>query len=399
MANKTNYTKNGKEYYRIVRVVGHKLNANGIEVPVKKEFLGKNKKEAEAKLQAYLDKKAMNLDSSKQYFGVMADRWINEFLLNEGELKNTTIRLYVGAWNNYMRPSEIYTLPLDEVTSGMIQAHLNELSRKGYPISQIKAVKKTLNKFYRYLVNNGYVPYDFTNSLTIAKKKKETSKKIVTWTDEELSCILNNFDKAKSEFRLRFFIVLATYTGLRISELRGVKYEDIEKTPSGYVLNVRRQISINENFNEEGKARFTNEVTTLKSSNSYRTIPLTSRVIDELKIHRKWHREEQMRNGYRTDYIFTTESGGFYDSANINRALDRYYKCIGLNNIDSQTGKKKACHTYRRTFGTNLYRQGVPILTACKLMGHSDISVTAKYYIGTGEEEKRKAVELLANIV
>lgn len=399
MANKTNYTKNGIDYYRIVKVVGHKLNANGIEVPVRKEFLGKNKKEAEAKLQAYLDMRAQNCDSSKQYFGVMADRWISEFLLNEGELKNTTIRLYVGAWNNYMRPSDIYSLPLNEVTSGLIQALFNKLSKEGCPISQIKAVKKTLNKFYRYLVNNGYVPYDFTNSLTIPKRKKERQKQIIVWTDDELSCILNNFNKAKSEFRLRFFIILATYTGMRISELRGVKYEDIEKTPSGYVLNVRRQISINENFNEEGKSRFTNEISSLKSENSYRSIPLTSRVVEELKIHRKWHRVEQMRKGYRTDYIFTTESGGFYDSANINRALDRYYKCIGLNNIDSRTGKKKTCHTYRRTFGTNLYKKGVPILTACKLMGHSDISVTAKYYIGTGEEEKRKAVELLENIV
>lgn len=399
MANKTNCVINGVPYYRIRKTVGKRLNKVGNEVDIVKAFYGKNKKEAEEKYNEYMKRKALNLDSSKQYFGVMADRWINEFLLNEGELKNTTVRLYVGAWNNYMRPSEIYNLPLDEVTSGSIQALFNKLSKEGCPITQIKAVKKTLHKYYRYLVNNGYVPYDFTNSLTIPKRKKEGASKIVVWSDEELACILNNFDKAKSEFRLRFFIILATYTGLRISELRGVKYEDIEKTPTGYVLNVRRQVSINENFNEEGKARFTNEVTTLKSANSYRTIPLTQRVVDELKIHRKWHRVEQMKNGYRTDYIFTTESGGFYDSANINRALDRYYKCIGLNNIDSQTGKKKACHTYRRTFGTNLYRKGVPILTACKLMGHSDISVTAKYYIGTGEEEKRRAVELLEDIV
>lgn len=399
MANKTNCIRNGKPYYSLYKVVGHKLNSKGMEVPVRKAFYGKSKKEAEEKYNEYLNKKALNLDCSKQYFGVMADRWINEFLLNEGELKNTTVRLYVGAWNNYMRPSDIYSLPLEEVTSGSIQALFNNLSKEGCPLSQIKAVRKTLNKFYKYLVNNGYVPYDFTNSLTIPKRKKESSKKIVVWSDEELSCILNNFDKAKNGFRLRFFIILATYTGLRISELRGVKYEDIEKTPSGYILNVRRQVGINENFNEEDKSRFTDEVTSLKSDNSYRTIPLTSKVVDELKIHKKWHKEEQMKNGYRTDFVFTTDSGGFYDSANINRALDRYYKCIGLNNIDPKTGKKKTCHTYRRTFGTNLYRKGVPILTACKLMGHSDISVTAKYYIGTGEEEKRRAVELLEDIV
>ncbi|MBQ6088811.1 MAG: site-specific integrase, partial [Firmicutes bacterium] len=164
-------------------------------------------------------------------------------------------------------------------------------------------------------------------------------------------------------------------------------------------LNVKRQVTIHENFDEKGSTRFSNKVTTLKSSNAYRTIPLPSIVMDELKIHKKWHIEEQMKNGYRTDFVFTTESGKFYDLANINRALDRYYKGIGLSNIDLKTGKRKESHTYRRTFGTNLAKKGVPITTLCKLMGHSDISVTAKYYIGIGEEEKRKAIELLANAI
>lgn len=390
MANKTNYTKNGKEYYRITKVVGHKLNANGIEVPVRKEFCGKNKKEAEEKLNAYLKREALNLDSSKQYFGVMADRWIDTFLKSGSDLKNSTVRLYVGAWNNYMRSSDIYHLPLEEVSVGMIQKHLNKLAKDNTPISQIKAVKKALNLFYRYLVGNGYAPYNFTNSLTIPRHKQEGKKEVITWTDEELSCILNNFDKAQNGFRLRFFIVLATYTGLRFSELRGVKYDDIEKTANGYVLNVKRQVTIHENFDEEGKARFTNEVTTLKSQNAYRTIPLNQRVIEELKLHKHWQRLDYMKNGYRTDYLFTTESGQFYDMANVNRALSRYYKAIGVPN--------KTMHTYRHTFGTNLYKKGVPMKTASELLGHSDISITAKYYIGTDEEEKRKAVALLERI-
>ena len=37
MAEKTNCKKNGKDYYRLQKVVGHKINAAGNEVPVKKE--------------------------------------------------------------------------------------------------------------------------------------------------------------------------------------------------------------------------------------------------------------------------------------------------------------------------------------------------------------------------
>jgi integrase len=56
-------------------------------------------------------------------------------------------------------------------------------------------------------------------------------------------------------------------------------------------------------------------------------------------------------------------------------------------------------HTYRHTFGTNLYRKGVPLKTASDLLGHSDISTTAKYYIGTRDEEKRKAIEMLSDLL
>ena len=38
-------------------------------------------------------------------------------------------------------------------------------------------------------------------------------------------------------------------------------------------------------------------------------------------------------------------------------------------------------------------RAGVPIEETSKLMGHSDISVTAKYYINVNAERKRDAIE------
>lgn len=67
MASKTNCTKNGKEYYRISKVVGHKINAAGNEVPVRKEFYGESKKEAEEKYREYMAKKSQGLESNKRF--------------------------------------------------------------------------------------------------------------------------------------------------------------------------------------------------------------------------------------------------------------------------------------------------------------------------------------------
>ena len=74
--------------------------------------------------------------------------------------------------------------------------------------------------------------------------------------------------------------------------------------------------------------------------------------------------------------------------SNVRTALNRYYKKIGVD--------EKNIHAYRHTFGTNLCRQGVPIQTASKLLGHDDISTTAKYYVNVSADEKARAIETLA---
>ena len=44
---KNKVTINGSELYKFTKTVGHKLNDAGKEVPVRKTFYGKTKKEAE----------------------------------------------------------------------------------------------------------------------------------------------------------------------------------------------------------------------------------------------------------------------------------------------------------------------------------------------------------------
>lgn len=388
MASKTNCVINGVPYYRLRKTVGKKINKAGNEEDIIKAFYGKNKKEAEEKYKEYMNKKDMNLDSSKQYFGIMADRWIYNFLINDTSLKESTINLYISTWNKYVKTADLYTLPLNDISAGMIQSFYNDLFRSGCPTSAIKSINKTMSRFYKYLVQNNFVPFNFTASLTIPKVKKEEESIITTWSNEELCAILNSFDKAQNGFRLRFLLVLATYTGMRISELLGVKYTDIKKTQDGYSISVCRQVQTITHYEADGSRRTEIESGSLKSASSYRTIPLNHIVIDELEIHRRWHKKEQMRKGYRTDFIFTTDTGSLIDSHNAKTACNRYYKRIGID--------PKGFHTYRHTFGTRLYKNGVPLKTASDLLGHSDISITAKYYIGTGEEEKRKAIETLS---
>lgn len=343
MASKTNFKVNGKDYYRMTKTVGKKLNENGVEVAVRKQFTGKSKKEAQAKYEEYMKKRSMGLVSDKCYFGIVVEQWIYNFFIHDSSIKDTTKDLYIGHWNNYMRGTELYTLPFDEISAATIQETYNNMD--------------------------------------------DLEDEIVVWEDEEIETILNNFDKADTRFRLRFLIVLGYSTGCRISELLALKYSDI--TDDG--IRIYKQVINRPTFQQGKRTTYTLDLDPPKSKSSYRTIPVNADVKREMKRHIKWHKNDMDENGYETEFIFTTDSGGLYDSRNVARGCDRYYERIGVEH--------KGFHTYRHTFGTNLCRNGIPIQTASALLGHEDISVTAKYYVNVGSDQKQQAVDSLVGIL
>ena len=368
------------EYYRISKTIGHKLNENGKEVPVVKQFYGRTKKEAEAKYQAFLDKQNQGIESKQQYFGVLADTWIKEFFINDGNIKDSTKERYFKAWNNHVTKLDLYRQPLEKVTAKTIQSAYNNLVASGCSVSEIRTLHKLMRKFYKYIEAEN-IGRNVTSSLTIPKAKvNQAADEIKVWSDEELKMIFSNFDKADPRFRLRFLIVLAFYSGCRKSEMLALTYDDI--TDEG--IRINKQISIiSDGIIKNGKMETHLGVTDPKSSKSVRTIPVDPEVMKELQMHKQWHANEQLKNGYRTNFIFTTDSGQFYEPKNIDRALYRYYDRIGI--------EPKSIHTFRHSYATSLCKNGVPIQTAAALLGHESIETTLRYYVNVDEEEMRKA--------
>lgn len=382
MAVKTNCTKNGREYYRIRRKVGKKLNKNGVWVDDYKDFYGKNKSDAQQLFENYMAKRKAGISENKRYFGIMADLFIKEVFLLDSQYADGTKENYVNAWNRYVKPSRIAGLPLDEVQSIDLQALYNELDCSP---SALKFINNMMKLFYKYLEHEGY-SRNLTTTLKLPAKESKiksdilSDSNVVVWTDEEVEKIM----EGSKGHPLRFFIILALHTGLRVSELLAVRYEDIE----GDTLHVNRQLKYKALY-EDGKVCGHEFVITQPKYNSVRNVPLNASVLDELKRHTASHREEMLRNGYRTDYVFTTSSGGFMDRRNVTRSLSRLYSRIGV--------ESKGVHTYRHTFASKLCALGVPIQTASVLLGHSSINVTAKYYVNVTHNEKLDAVERLAS--
>lgn len=400
MARKTNTSINGKEYYRITKTIGHKLNAAGEEVPVRKSFYGKSKKEAEDKYDTFIEQRKKGLVTNSKSFGIELENWINAFFILDESLARTTKQSYLAAWRRYIKDSDLSYQNLNDVTAETIQTFYNNLDCKP---AAVKKLNNLLRRFYRHLATTGKA-FDFTASLVVPNDKSrqaEKEKEIVTWTSEEIRLIFSNFDKADPRFRFRFLLVMAYYTGCRISELRGLRYDDIDL--KNKTVTIRRQVTDKKELTTGAlNTTRTFDVAPLKTDSSLRTIPLKDIVIKELTQHRAWQNREMMKKGYRTEYIFTTDTGEFYDRRNIQNGLARYYKRIGIEPY--KTGKSdapvyKSPHCFRHTFATNLAAAGVPLDEAAALLGHSDISMTAKYYINVDADRKRSAINKLPDVM
>jgi len=87
--------------------------------------------------------------------------------------------------------------------------------------------------------------------------------------------------------------------------------------------------------------------------------------------------------------LFPSATGTYRETNNFREAYKRL-----CDKLDIQKGR--TIHSLRHTFCTILARQGVSLLDASRLMGHSNVNITAKIYSHVSENDKKNAVQKLA---
>ena len=389
MADYRKTKRNGIEYYYVTKTVGAEENEKGKLIPKKKTFYGKTKKALEEKVSEYEERVRRGMPERDSYFNVLSNEWIEKFFMVDGTIKDSTKATYIRAWRKYVVDAEFYSSKLNLITAATLQEFYVNLINSGVKRSHVVKINKIMRRFYTYVSVEGY-GRNITTSVKVPKENKEpTCHEISTWTDDELSKILNCLDQAHAGFRLRFFIILAIFTGARFGELLGLRYSDFQ----GDGLHIRRQLQEEYTYDADGNDEYAPKIEKVKTDSSARVIPLNDLVWEELRRHKKWQLEEMLKKKYRVEkgYLFTTNSGAFYDKRNVRRALKRYYEEIEVKN--------KSVHSYRATFATNLCKSGVSIEVASKLLGHADISTTARYYVGITEERKKDAAKKLFDTI
>lgn len=174
-----------------------------------------------------------------------------------------------------------------------------------------------------------------------------------------------------------FGLLLCMYTGLRIGELSGLKWMDIQ-WDTGELL-IRRTVYRIRNLNytpDSGEPHTCIHIGPPKTISSRRHIPLPSAL---LELARKYRTEPE--------YYILTGTSHCMEPRTIQRRFQQILKeCdIPYHNF----------HTLRHSFATLSIQKGCDYKTLSELLGHASANITMNIYVHSDAERKRQCLELL----
>jgi integrase len=164
-------------------------------------------------------------------------------------------------------------------------------------------------------------------------------------------------------------ISVAALTGLRLSELKGLRWSDFD----GVSLTVRRSV-------------WRTKVSEPKTQTSAGSVPVLP-VLQEMLI-----KYRVKMSGGDEDYIFRGSRRGA--PLNLENLVARVIK-PQLNEASGEMErllKWKGWHAFRRGLATNLYSLGIAPKVIQAILRHSDIGTTLSYYVQTPDSETRDAL-------
>lgn len=187
-------------------------------------------------------------------------------------------------------------------------------------------------------------------------------------SQDEFKRLLKIVSSSKHAKRNILLVMLSFGTGMRALEIANLKVADV-LTSTGEVI----------------------EEVTLKRTKGNKPRPiylsdprLKKAVIDYIE-ERKGNQGKVLFS-YSQPLLMSQQKKGF-SANNIQKLFEGIYKKCGLKGASSHTG--------RRTFATRLIEQATDIKTVSILMGHSNISMTAKYVEANPLRMKRVVTKVI----
>ena len=330
----------------------------------KRYYIRLNGKQIRRKKKKDLEDYLISLEQT-QSITYLWDRYIAS---RKHQVKGDTIEHDIRYFEMYIKNTDFGSIPIDEITIENVDKWLDDCLQINPKMRYryFMDVKSSISQFFRWAIQMRIIAdnplRNFKPNKVVFTPPKETKEELKTFDNMEKKAIIEeafrDYEKTKSPLCLG--IIVLFHTGLRVGELCGLQWQDIDTENN--MLYVRRQISHK-------------TLSAPKTENGIRSFQITD---DTLKIF-EIIKQTNIEQGYNTsdvDFVFyrrdrktheiITTTDKSYDSR-----LETYCRRIGI--------PRKSCHDIRRTVITSLYSAGMNLKRIQKVAGHGSLQQTMDY--------------------
>jgi integrase len=297
-------------------------------------------------------------------FARVAGWWIERYerRVEAGERRERTLEHHRYHLNKHLLPNLdrrlIRTLGVEDVADLMTKLRAAEKTVAG--------ALATLQSIIRFALRNGWMAQNPVDRLESAERPHPVPRRQRVLGRDEIVRLL-----VACAPRYRTLVATALYTGLRISEVLGLLWSDLDLDRGE--LHVQAQLS-------RAKRGVPSRRVALKTPAADRDVPLAPQLVARLREHRR-----AMPPLGEEAWVFHTGAGTPFGHRNVEtRALNSAAELAGL---DDGFWPRLRFHDLRHTFASHLIVDlGLDVVRVSRILGHARVSTTLDVYSHVFEE-------------
>ena len=225
----------------------------------------------------------------------------------------------------------------------------------------------------------------FNNPCERVQPPRSRKPKRRYYDDEQCKVLLSNLNELSTEnIKYKVAITLTVFTGVRLGELMGLEWSDIDFTNGIVSINKSSQYLAD-------KGVFTK---TPKTESSIRDVAIPDFVVSLLEEYKSWYEEQKSIYGelwIDSDRLFVQSDGKPMHPSTISKWFVKFVKEIGLPVINF--------HGLRHTNATLLISQNIDVAVVAARLGHAQITTTFNFYVHPIISHNKSAGNVLQNLL
>ena len=386
--------KRGKNSYRLVCTGGYYLNGKLIKHT---KTIHGSKKDAQVELAKFVAEvqNGLVIDGKSLKFTEFVEIWKRDY--GSKELAPSTYKRYCRIletrlipyfghfYINKIKPTDImHFYDLLSRDTQLVRKKGNDGKKTKKPLAQKtilehhRLLRAMLHKaiYWQLLVNN---PAERVQPPRTMKPKRKY------YDDNQCKVLLENLTTlGEEQIKYKVAIILTIFTGVRLGELMGLEWQDVDFRTGIVSVNRSSQYLAD-------KGVFTK---TPKTESSIREVAIPDFVVSLLEEYKLWYEEQKSLYGElwdNSDRLFVQADGKPMHPSTISKWFVKYVGQIGLPVINF--------HGLRHTNATLLISQNIDVAVVAARLGHAQITTTFNFYVHPIISHNRKAGNVLENLL